>query len=467
MVAPLGEILARSRDCRSGTLPAGHPDDDRKRESVLVSHPVDFDDTPDEAVFRAAARAWLETSAVPKGHPDDFSNGHADEDMSDADYAAACRRWQRKVWDAGWAGVAWPKGFGGRGGRPIEASIFGQEQGRFGVSTGIFAVAHGMVGPTIMRHGTPEQQEKFLPAMLRGDHIWCQLFSEPGAGSDLAGLRTRAVHDASSDEWVVTGQKVWTSQATESDMGILLARTDPDVPKHQGITYFLLDMSTPGIEVRPLRQLNGHSHFSEVFLDEVRIPSSMIVNGVDGGWKAAVTTLSNERVAISGSERGKELGLVIDLIRRLDRERDPLIRQRIADCHIRHQIVTFLSYRLQTALSQGTQLGAEASVMKLFYAEHLRRLADLAVGVQGPAGTLESADTHDDGLWQARMLAALAVKIAGGTNEIQHNVIAERVLGLPRELHDDRSVPFNRLGARSGDAAPSAPDRGVTSGTDA
>jgi alkylation response protein AidB-like acyl-CoA dehydrogenase len=410
---------------------------------------VDFDDTPAEAAFRAEARTWLEAHAVAKGHPDDFSNGHSDETMSDADYAAACRRWQRRLWDAGWAGVAWPKAFGGRGGRPIEASIFSQEQGRFGVSSGIFAVAHGMVGPTLMRHGTDEQQQRFLPAMLRGDHIWCQLFSEPEAGSDLAGLRTRAVHDARTDEWVVTGQKVWTSQATESDMGILLARTDAAVPKHRGITYFLLDMNTPGIEVRPLRQLTGHSHFSEVFLDEVRIPAAMIVNGVGGGWKAAVTTLSNERVAISGSERGKELGLVVDLVRAMGRAADPLVRQRVADCHTRHQIVTFLSYRLQTALSRGTPLGAEASVLKLFYAEHLRRLADLAVGVEGPGGTLDGDDACAGGLWQARMLAALAVKIAGGTNEIQHNVIGERVLGLPPEPRSDRSVPFSQLVTRA------------------
>ncbi len=409
---------------------------------------MDFDDTPAEAAFRAEARTWLEANAVEKGHPDDFSNGHSDETMSDAEYAAACRRWQRTLFDGGWAGVAWPTDFGGRGGRPIEASIFAQEQGRFGVSSGIFAVAHGMVGPTLLRHGTAAQKQRFLPAMLRGDEIWCQLFSEPEAGSDLAGLRTRAVHDARSDEWVVTGQKVWTSQATESDMGILLARTDASVPKHQGITYFLLDMDTPGIEVRPLRQLTGHCHFSEVFLDEVRIPAAMILNGVGGGWKAAVTTLSNERVAISGSERGKEIGLVVDLVREMGLADDPSIRQQLADCHTRHQIVTFLSYRLQTALSQGTPLGAEASVMKLFYAEHLRRLAELAVAVEGPAGTLEGADAPSGGLWQARMLAALAVKIAGGSNEIQHNVIGERVLGLPREPQTDRSVPFTELVTR-------------------
>lgn len=406
---------------------------------------MDFDDTASEAAFRADARGWLEANAVPKGHCDDFSNGHQDEDMSDEEYADRSRSWQRRLWDAGWAGIAWPKAFGGRGGRPIEASIFSQEQAKFGVSTGIFAVAHGMVGPTLMRHGTSEQQQLHLPAMLRGDQIWCQLFSEPGAGSDLAALRTRAVHDPATDEWIVTGQKVWTSQASESDMGILLARTDVDVPKHEGITYFLVDMSTPGIDIRPLRQLTGHSHFSEVFLDEVRIPSSGIVNGVGGGWKAAVTTLSNERAAISGSQRGRELGLVIDQVRAAGLAEDPVTRQRVADCHTRHSILNFLSYRLQTALSQGTPLGAEASVMKLFYAEHLRRLAALAVDAQGVTGVLQGADAPQDGLWQNRMLAALSIGIAGGTNEIQHNVIGERVLGLPREPRGDRDVPFRDL----------------------
>lgn len=406
---------------------------------------MDFDDTPDEAAFRAEARDWLEANAVPKGHPDDFSMGHQNDSMSDAEYARRSQDWQRQLWDGGWAGIAWPTAFGGRGGRPMEAAIFSQEQGRFGVSTGIFAVAHGMVGPTLMRHGTREQQQRYLPAMLRGEEIWCQLFSEPGAGSDLAGLRTRAVHDAATDEWVIDGQKVWTSQATESQMGILLARTNPDVPKHEGITYFIVDMSTPGIDIRPLRQITGHSHFSEVFLDGVRIPAANVVNGVDHGWRAAVTTLSNERAAISGSERGKELGLVIDLVRRLGRAQDPLVRQRVADCHTRHRILTFMSYRMQTALSQGTPMGTEASVMKLFYAEHLRRLADLAVSVEGTAGTLERTSAPAGGLWQSRMLAALSIRIAGGSNEIQHNVIGERVLGLPREPQNDRDMPFRDL----------------------
>ncbi len=393
---------------------------------------------------------------MPKGHPDDFSNGHQDDSVPDAVHTANCQRWQRTLWDGGWAGIAWPEKFGGRGGRAIEASIFNQEQSAFGVGTGVFAIAHGMVGPTLMRHGTAEQQQRFLPAMLRGDEVWCQLFSEPEAGSDLANLRTRAVFDPGTDEWVVTGQKVWTSQASESRWGILLARTNPDVPKHQGITYFLLDMASPGIEIRPLRQLTGHAHFSEVFLDAVRVPSAMVVNGVDGGWKAAVTTLSNERAAISGSDRGKEFGALVELVRTAGREGDPLVRQALADCFTRHQILTFLTYRMQTALSTGRPLGAEASVMKLFYAEHLRRLASLAVSVEGPEGML-LADAAGGGLWQGRMLAALAIKIAGGTNEVQHNVLGERVLGLPSEPRTDRDQPFRARETSNGQDAVGVP----------
>ncbi len=402
---------------------------------------MDFDDTPAEAAFRNEVRAWLESHAVPKGHPDDFSNGHQDDRVPDSVHAANCKAWQHTLWEAGWAGIAWPKAFGGRGGKPIEASIFNQEHARFGVTTGLFAIAHGMVGPTLMRHGTPEQQQRFLPAMLAGTDVWAQLFSEPAAGSDLANLRTRAELDPATGDWLVTGQKVWTSQAEESNWGILLARTDVDVPKHQGITYFLLDMATPGIEIRPLRQITGHSHFSEVFLDQVRIPADMIVNGVGGGWKAAVTTLSNERAAISGSDRGKEFGRLVDLATERDLHRDPQVRQRLADCYTRHQILSFLTYRMQTALSQGTPLGAEASVMKLFYAEHIRRLAELGVELQGPEGMLQR-DAHDEGLWQGRMLSALSIKIAGGTNEVQHNVLGERVLGLPAEPRNDRDLPF-------------------------
>ncbi|HZA87293.1 MAG TPA: acyl-CoA dehydrogenase family protein, partial [Acidimicrobiales bacterium] len=258
---------------------------------------MDFDDTPEEAAFRAEARAWLDANALPKGHPDDFSlglwTGAYDEDT----YIARCQAWQRRLYDGGWAGVTWPKEHGGRGGRPIEQVIFNQEQARYGVSSGAFMVSIGMAGPTILAHGTAEQKDRFLGPMLRGDEMWCQLFSEPDAGSDLANLATRAVRDG--DEWVVSGQKVWTSSPDRARWGMLLARTDGDVPKHKGISYFLVAMDSPGIEVRPLRQMTGESHFSEVFFDEVRVPAANLLGGEGNGWAVAQTTLNSERSSIA------------------------------------------------------------------------------------------------------------------------------------------------------------------------
>ena len=231
--------------------------------------PVHIGDTETEAAFRAEARAWLQANAVAKGSAGDFSVGSFG-DLDEDTYVELARGWQRTLHDGGWAALTWPESAGGQGKPAIFQSIFNQEQAAFGVTTGPFVIALGMVGPTLLRHGSPEQRARFLPPMLRGDELWCQLFSEPGAGSDLASLSTRAVRDG--DEFVVTGQKVWTSSVSRAAWGILLARTDPDVPKRDGITYFLVDMTSPGIDPRPLRQMTGDAHFAEVFLDEVRIP---------------------------------------------------------------------------------------------------------------------------------------------------------------------------------------------------
>ncbi|HSS09423.1 MAG TPA: acyl-CoA dehydrogenase family protein, partial [Acidimicrobiales bacterium] len=230
---------------------------------------MDFDDSPDEAAFRLEARAWLEQHA--KLRPDGRRTAPNDA-AAEAAHVRACKEWQATLYEGGWAGITWPKEYGGRGGTAMQQVIFNQEQARFDVTAGAFTVAIGMVGPTLIAHGTPEQRARYLEPMLRGEELWCQLFSEPGAGSDLAGLGTRAVADGSG-VWVVNGQKVWTSGAHFSDFGILLARTDVDQPKHRGITFFLLDMRTPGIEVRPLRQIDGAGHFNEVFLTDVPIPA--------------------------------------------------------------------------------------------------------------------------------------------------------------------------------------------------
>jgi alkylation response protein AidB-like acyl-CoA dehydrogenase len=276
--------------------------------------------------------------------------------------------------------------------------------------------------------------------MLCGDEVWCQLFSEPEAGSDLANLATRAVRDG--DEWVVTGQKVWTSGADTSDWGILLARTDPYQPKHRGITYFLVDMRSPGFDIRPLRQMTGSSHFSEVFLDGVRIPQDQVLGEVNGGWACAITTLSNERGLIAGGNRSSDVGALIDLARKRDRLRDPVLRDALIDLWIRQRIQTYHGYRLQTALSQGRQPGPETSVMKLGAAEYLRRLGDAALSMLGPEGMLTDERAPAGVDWQARFLHAPAIRIAGGSNEIQHNIIGERVLGLPGDLRTDRDRPY-------------------------
>jgi alkylation response protein AidB-like acyl-CoA dehydrogenase len=403
---------------------------------------VDIDDTPEEAAFRAEARDWLDAHAIPKGHPDDFSLGLWTGTYDEETYIRRCQHWQRTLFDGGWAGMTWPKAYGGRGGRPIHQVIFNQEQARYGVSSGAFMISIGMAGPTILAHGTDEQKDRFLPAMLRGDEMWCQLFSEPGAGSDLAALATRAERDG--DEWVVTGQKVWTSSPDRARWGMLLARTDTGVPKHRGIGYFLLDMATPGIEVRPLRQMTGESHFSEVFLDGVRVPASNLLGEPGDGWRIAQTTLTSERSSIAGGTGATPEGLVA-LARAVGATGDPLARQRLVDAHIRYELLRFLRYRSQTALSQGRRPGAEASVMKLAFARYMKALTEAAIGVQGAHGLLAGDDVVDDGMWLRRFLHSPSLRIAGGSDQVQANIMGERALGLPPEPRQDKETAFRDL----------------------
>jgi alkylation response protein AidB-like acyl-CoA dehydrogenase len=408
---------------------------------------VDFEDTPEEAAFRAEARAWLDAYAIPKGHPDDFSAGVWTNAYGEDVYVKRCREWQGRLAEGGYAGITWPRAFGGRGGRPIESAIFNQEQARFGVSNGVFAIAIGMVGPTILAHGTDEQRQRYLPAMLRGDEVWCQLFSEPEAGSDLAGLTTRAVRDG--DEWVVTGQKVWTSVAERAEWGILLARTNPAAPKHKGISYFLVDMSTPGIDIRPLRQMTGHAHFSEVFLDDVRIPAANVLGEVGEGWKVTQTTLASERTAIAGGSGGADPPGLIALARQFGVADHPVTRQAVVDAHLRSELLRFLRYRAQTALSQGTRPGAETSIMKLAYARFMQQMTTAAIHVQGPTGMLAGAELPNGGVWTTKFLHAPSLRIAGGSDQVQANIVGERVLGLPSEPRVDKDTPFHDLARAS------------------
>ncbi len=406
---------------------------------------MDFDDTPEEAAFRDEARAWLSQHAPAKGSEDDFSTGFLEGSMDPDEFMERAKAWQRLLVDEGWAGITWPAAFGGRGGTAMQSVIWGQEAGAYGVAVNTFAVGIGMAGPTILRHGTDEQKARFLRPMLRGEEVWCQLFSEPDAGSDLAAIKTRAHLDG--DEWVVSGQKVWTSGADDSDWGILLARTDPDAPKHKGITYFLVDMASPGFDIRPLRQMTGSEHFSEVFLDEVRIPAANVLGEVHGGWACAITTLSNERGLIAGANRSSDTGALIELARKRGRSEDPLLRQALVDCWIRQQIQRYHGFRLQTALSKGVPPGPETSVMKLFAAEYLRRLGNTSLQLLGPEGALLAQDAPAGADWQQRFLHAPAIRIAGGSNEVQRNIMGERVLGLPREPQVDRDQPFRTTAA--------------------
>jgi alkylation response protein AidB-like acyl-CoA dehydrogenase len=405
---------------------------------------MDFDESAEEAAFRAEAHAWLSAHAKLKDphKSTPMSMGEADPE-AEREHVRQSKAWQRTLFDGGWAGITWPQEYGGRGGTPIEAIIFGQEQARFDVPTSVFAQGIGMAGPTIMAHGSDAQKERFPEAMLRGDEVWCQLFSEPGAGSDLASLATSAVRDG--DEFIVNGQKVWTSSAHFSNWGILLARTDFDAPKHRGITYFLLDMATPGIDVRPLRQATGAAHFNEVFLTDVRIPVDNVVGPIDGGWGVTMTTLTNERTLIgSGVGVGDAFGDVVRLAREFGQAEDPLFRQELADMYIRLQLLKYLGWRIQTAISRNEQPGPESSVLKLGLSRHLTLTGDLVMSLQGPRANLLDYADGDSGPWALQFLGQWASKLGGGTEQIQRNIIAERVLGLPRDAPADKSIPFRQ-----------------------
>lgn len=397
-------------------------------------------DTPEEAAYRAEARAWLEAHATRKSdaHPGDS----VDHTRDLAGHVQACRDWQRVLFDHGWAGITWPAQYGGKGASAIQAAIFNEEMAQFDVAVGTFAVSIGMVGPTLIAHGTPEQQHKHLAPILKGEEVWCQLFSEPGSGSDLASLGTRAVRDG--DDWVVNGQKVWTSLGQYADYAILLARTDGDQPKHAGITYFILDMKSPGIDVRPITQITGVQHFNETFLTDVRIPNANVVGGPNEGWKVAQTTLANERnfIGSGGSWSASDL---VDLAQRRGCAHDPHVRQRLAEAISRQETLKYLGFRMRTAMSQRRMPGPEMLTLKLAFANHWRLSAETAIGILGADAMLWGDDAADENQWGQHLLSQFAIRIGGGTDEIQHNIIAERGLGLPREPMPDKDLPWRSL----------------------
>ena len=397
---------------------------------------MDFDDTPEDAAFRAEARAWLAEHVGPyKVDAERGGESLVFADVEDTDYVERGRAWQQELFDGGYAGLGWPKEYGGRGLGISQRIVWGQEAAAAGAPPTINIIGEGMAGPTIIAHGTKEQKQRYLTPLLRGDEIWCQLFSEPAAGSDVAAVTTRAVRDG--EEWVVNGQKVWTSAAHYANFGILLARSNWDVPKHRGCTYFIVDMHAPGVTVRPLRQMTGGASFNEVFFDDVRVPDSQRVDQEGNGWGVAVTTLMNERMSIGTSMGGTGFGyenMLEDLHARGVAD-NPHVRQLAAQIYIESKCLQYLGYRAVSKLMQGQIPGPEGSVAKLAVTNLGRKADKFLDALRGPGTMLHDRYT-DMQLW----IPAMA--IAGGTDEVLRNIIGERVLGLPGEPRVDKDVPF-------------------------
>lgn len=409
---------------------------------------MDFEDTPEEKAFREEARRWLDDHAEPLAPGE--RPMHLAEWRTRENAVSEAKAWMATKADGGWACITWPEEYGGRAATSIQNVIWGQEEGRFRVPPNMFTIGQGMLGPTIMAHGTDEQKRVHLPPLLRADKIWCQLFSEPGAGSDLAALRTSAVRDG--DVWVVNGQKIWTSGAHYADYGMIVTRNDPHVPKHQGLTYFIVDMKSPGVEIRPIRQMNGASGFNEVFFSDVRIPDENRVGEVGDGWRGAITTLMNERSTIgSGGAVGPGIHELVDLARetRWGSTRaidDGSVRQRLAQFYIRAKGAQYTGYRTLTAISRGQTPGPESSIGKLVGAALRQEMAGFACDVLGAAGSLTELESGAGrGAWQEMLLSAPGGRLAGGTDEVMRNIIAERVLRLPAEIRVDKDRAFSDI----------------------
>ncbi len=413
---------------------------------------MDFDDTPQEAAFRSTARAWLQANAPHQLRRELEDAPFGRLQLKSADAVAASRAWQKQKYDAGWACLNWPEEYGGRGATPIERVIFQQEEGVYGKLSALFGIGHGMCGPTMMAWATEAQKRERLPKLAEGAENWCQLFSEPSGGSDVAGLRTRAERDG--DAWVVNGQKIWTSVAHLADWGLLILRTDPTVPKHDGLTMFFLDMRSPGVEIRPIKQANGQSDFNEVFFTDVRIPDSQRLGAVGQGWKVSITTLMNERAsigarAVTGFPEAFDFASATETADgpALD---NPAVRSKLANWAARASGLKYTSYRAISSLSKGETPGPENSIGKLVSGAMLQEVAMFALDLQGEAGILlDPAQAEAAARFHAILLRSPAVRIEGGTDEILRNIIAERVLGLPPDIRADKGVPFNKVPTRA------------------
>lgn len=404
---------------------------------------MNFDDTPEEAAYRARVREWIAANA-----PD--MSGLTGEERRNwhPRHKEVARAWQAKKADAGYACLSWPSEWGGAGGTTIEEAIFNQEEARAGLQFTYFMTGLHMLLPALLEHNRDDLSLSRVPPAVRGEEIWCQLFSEPASGSDSAGIRAAAVRDGG--DWVINGQKVWNSGAQIADYGMLLARTDANVPKHKGLTVFWLDMKTPGVEVRPIRMMSGDNELNEVFLTDVRIPDAQRVGEVGGGWKVVISTLMNERAAL-GSGTGLNWRDVIALAQQTPSWEgsamdDPAFREWLADYYVQAEAIRLMSFRTLSSLSRGEAPGPENSAGKLLWSGTTQAMTDEALDLMDHYGLLDDPDdAMAGGAFQHRFMWAPGLRLGGGTDEIMKNIIAERVLGLPGDIRVDKNVPFREI----------------------
>ncbi len=403
---------------------------------------MDFEDTPQEAAFRTEARAWLQRNASSHALPRGV-------ELGDAEIVRRGRAWQKALSQGGYAGILLPKDLGGRGGTIAEAVVFGEEEAAYHLPKGPYiGIGLGMALPVIHKHGAPEQIAKFAAPTLEGEITWCQLFSEPGAGSDLAAVRTRAVRDG--DDWIVNGQKVWSSWAHQSDWGILIVRTDPSAPKHKGLSFFVVDMKTPGIEVRPIRQISGASDFNETFFTDVHIPDACRIGAVGEGWACAMTVLMGERLNQGGEGKDGSIAELIQYAAATPRDGgvaldSSAVRLSLASAYAAEQAEIHFQARLRTMVSRGENPGASASIVKLAFTSRYQRMSGLALEMREMAGIAHTPQDTQTAQIMYDYIWSTALRIAGGADEVLRNQIAERVLGMPGEMRADKNVPFDQL----------------------
>jgi alkylation response protein AidB-like acyl-CoA dehydrogenase len=391
--------------------------------------------TVEQEQFRQTVQDWLKVN-LPTG----WGTPTYKPPATPAEQVAFARQWQRQLYDGGWAGLTWPAEYGGRGASIVEQLIYNEEYARF-AAPDILALKIGLslVGPMLIACGSPEQKGRFLQPILNGNEIWCQGFSEPNAGSDLASVKTRA--ELHGDEFVVSGQKIWTSVAKHADWCMLVTRTSFEGPKHKGLTFMLVDLKSPGITIRPLREMTGEEWFNEVFFDEVRVPRQNVVGEINGGWNVVMTTLGHERAGTTPhvrlqAESRRLARLALDTPRNGARAADdPVVRQKVAQSFIEAAIVRYTAYRNVTMVSRTGVPGPEGSVLKIFWSELEQRLKDTAIEILGPWGLIPAGEprTVDAGFWAYELLWSRSSTIYAGTSEVQRNIIAQRVLGLPRQ----------------------------------